>query len=49
MRAQKIMIKTNLLGVMISPSILKALSEEVEVAGNAQLAFKNFANIGNNL
>ena len=43
-----ILIKLNLLGVMISPSMLKALSEEVLVAGKGQFAFQNLANSGNN-
>jgi hypothetical protein len=45
-RARRILIKMNLVGVMISPSMLKALSEEVLVAGNGQLAFQNLANKG---
>ena len=45
-RARSILIKMNLVGVMISPSMLKALSEEVLVAGNGQLAFQNLANNG---
>lgn len=45
-RARRILIKMNLVGVMISPSMLKALSEEVLVAGNGQLAFQNLANNG---
>ena len=45
-RARRILIKMNLVGVMISPSMLKALSEEVLVAGNGQLDFQNLANNG---
>ena len=34
-------------GVMMRPSMLNALSEEVEVAGKGQVALKNLASSGN--
>jgi hypothetical protein len=47
-RARMTFNKMNLFGVMMSPSILKALSEDVLVAGKGQLAFQNLAKSGNN-
>ena len=41
------MSKLNLVGIMMRPSMLKALSELVEVAGKGQTAFQNLANKGN--
>ena len=42
------MKSSNLDGVMMRPSMLKALSDEVEVAGNGQLAFQYLSSRGNN-
>lgn len=45
-RAYRIMIRLNLVGMMMSPSMLKARSELVEVAGKGQTAFQYLANKG---